>query len=77
MTKSTKINLLLVLMSFIAAITLGGLIYAAIETDKFYWLAFVANIAVYFFIFRHLAKAEKAAEKAEEAAREKARKEGE
>ena len=47
MTQSTKINLLLVLMSFIAAITLGGLIYAAIETDKFYWLPFVVNIGVY------------------------------
>lgn len=68
--------LLVVVMSFVAAITLGGLIYAAIETDKFYWLAFVANLVVYFFIFRHLAKAKKAAEKAEEVAREKARKEG-
>lgn len=68
--------LLVVVMSFVAAITLGGLIYAAIETDKFYWLAFVANLVVYFFIFRHLAKAKTAAEKAEEAAKEKARKEG-
>lgn len=69
--------LLVVVMSFVAAITLGGLIYAAIETDKFYWLAFVANLVVYFFFFfRHLAKAKTAAEKAEEAAKEKARKEG-
>lgn len=76
MKKSTIYMLLVVVMAFVAAITLGGLIYAAIETDKFYWLAFVANLVVYFFIFRHLAKAKKASEKAEEAAREKARKEG-
>lgn len=75
MTKSTMYMLLTIATAFVAAITLAGLIYAAIEVEQFYWLAFLANLGVYFFVFRYLVMAKKAAETAEEDARKKARKE--
>ena len=46
MTKSTKINLLLVLAFFCAIITLGGLGNIAVQ-EAFCWLPFVVNIGVY------------------------------
>ena len=46
MDKHTKINLLLVLIMFIAFITLGGLGNIAVQ-ETFYWLPFVVNIGVY------------------------------
>ena len=76
MTKSTMYMLLTIATAFVAIITFAGLIYAATKVDHYYWFSFASNLVVYFFIFRHLAKAKKAAEKTEGAAREKARKEG-
>lgn len=75
MTKSTMYMLLTIVTAFVAAITLAGLIYAAIEVEQFYWLAFLANLGVYVFVFHYLVMAKKAAETAEEDARKKARKE--
>ena len=55
MKKSTLYYFALVLVVFVAFITLGGLGNIAAQ-QHFYWLAFVANIGVYAFIFYELFK---------------------
>lgn len=46
MSKSTKYNVLAVLLAFVGMITLGGLGNAAIK-EPFYWFPFVLNLGVY------------------------------
>lgn len=55
MTNSTKFNLLAILITFVAFITLGGLGNIAAQ-QHFYWLAFVANIVVYGYVIYNLFK---------------------
>ena len=47
MAKSTKYNLLAVILAFIGMITLGGLGNAAVESATFYWFPFVLNLGLY------------------------------
>jgi len=52
MDKTTKYNFFIILVAFLACITLGGLGNIAAQ-EHFYWTAFVANIAVYgYFIYK-------------------------
>lgn len=47
MEQSTKYNLLAVFLAFVGMITLGGLGYAAVQSDSFYWIPFFLNLGVY------------------------------
>ena len=49
MDKKTKYNFFIILVAFLACITLGGLGNIAAQ-QHFYWLAFVANLGVYAFL---------------------------
>lgn len=46
MSKSTKYNLLAVLLAFVGMITLGAIGNAAVK-EPFYWFPFVLNLGVY------------------------------
>ena len=55
MDKKTKYNFIIILVAFLACITLGGLGNIAAQ-EHFYWLPFIVNVGVYGYIIYKLFK---------------------
>lgn len=55
MDKKTKYNFFIILVAFLACITLGGLGNIAVQ-EHFYWLPFIVNVGVYGYIIYKLFK---------------------
>lgn len=55
MDKKTKYNFFIILVAFLAIITLGGLGNIAAQ-EHFYWLPFIVNVGVYGYIIYKLFK---------------------
>lgn len=55
MDKKTKYNFFIILVAFLACITLGGLGNIAAQ-EHFYWLPFIVNVGVYGYIIYKLFK---------------------
>jgi len=55
MDKKTKYNFFIILVAFLACITLGGLGNIAAQ-ESFYWLPFIVNVGVYGYIIYKLFK---------------------
>ena len=55
MDKKTQYNFFIILVAFLACITLGGLGNIAAQ-EHFYWLPFIVNVGVYGYIIYKIFK---------------------